>query len=199
MLRATNVPIAGVLLGLVLTACGAEPPSTTTGDGNASGTTTAIPATTAAKRDTTTSTVDVSTTITTDPDPVFGGPAFPEAPPAVSAREALFYCGAEAMDERVDAANPYPHIELRRDAGACYHERAAAGLPSEMITVGYTIEGDPFLTIRRLQPEGREVYFWDATQDSYGPGAWVLTECDHYSGTGPTEEFCRFDIEITDG
>lgn len=194
----TKLRIGGVVLGLIFSACGAEPISTPA-DGDAPKPTPGIATTATAETDTTASTNGHAATTSTGPNLISGGPVFSEAPPAVATREPLFYCGAEALDERVDDANPYPHIELRNDAGACYRERAAAGQPSEMITIGYTLEGDPFLTIRRLLPDGSEVFFWDATQDNYGPGAWVMTECERYSGAGPSDELCDFDIEITDG
>ncbi len=117
-----------------------------------------------------------------------GGPALPGAPEEVASRQPLPYCGAEIVGH--SDTNPYEGIEIVEQAGECYKSRASAGLPAELITVGLTVEGDPVMTIQRLLPDGREVYFWDATQDNFGPMAWVMTECVRYVASGPTEEHC---------
>lgn len=123
------------------------------------------------------------------------GPAIRGAPDLVANREPLPYCGAEIGGDFPDR-NPYEYIDIVAGAGECYRSRAAAGLPTEVITVAFTIEGDPNMTIRRLMADGREIIFWDATQDKFGPLAWVMIECDHYSETGSGNVKCTDGIEL---
>jgi hypothetical protein len=106
----------------------------------------------------------------------------------------LPYCGAE--DIGFTEGNLYPFIDIVAGAGECYRSRATAGQPTELITVGYTIEGDPFLNIHRLMPDGREIIFWDATEDRYGPMAWVMIECDSHSETGDGDVGCSDNVEL---
>ena len=123
-----------------------------------------------------------------------GGPEIPNAPELVSSREALPYCGAEIIG--FSDRNPYEFIDVVPGAYDCYRGRAVSGHATEVITVGYTIEGDPFLNIHRLMPNGREILFWDATQDKRGPMAWVMIECDRYSETGQNQ--CTDSVELDD-
>jgi|GEM_PF-6599978 len=125
-----------------------------------------------------------------------GGPDIPGGPELVASRVPLPYCGAEVSG--FSAGNPYEFIDIVAGAGECYRSRAAAGRPTELISVGYTIEGDPYLFIHRLMPDGREILFWDATQDKYGPMAWVMTECDHYSETGQNDDLCTDTVKLVD-
>ena len=118
-----------------------------------------------------------------------GGPVLEGAPSVVANREPLFYCGAEVV-EGITFSNPYDDIELVDGAGDCFHERATAGQPAELILVMLTVEGDPIMLIRRFMPDGTEIYFWDATQDSYGTMEWTMFECDGYTGRDQTEGYC---------
>jgi len=97
-----------------------------------------------------------------------GGRESPGAPGLEASRETLPYCGAEAIG--FSDGNPYEFIDLVPGATDCYRSRADANRPTELVTVGYTIEGDPFLNVDRLMPDGREILFGDATQDKFGPG-----------------------------
>jgi hypothetical protein len=126
-----------------------------------------------------------------------GGPEIPGAPVLVTSRVPLPYCGAEISG--FSEGNPYDFIDLVAGASECYRGRADAGEPAELITVGYTIEGDPSLTVHRLMPDGREIIFWDATQDKFGPMAWVMIECESYSGSANDDVECSDTAELTDG
>jgi hypothetical protein len=108
----------------------------------------------------------------------------------------LPYCGAEVIGFSED--NPFDFVDIVAGAGGCYRSRAAAGQPTELLTVGYTIEGDPFLNIHRLMPDGREILFWDATQDRFGPMAWVMVECESYAEPGDNDVDCGDTIELAD-
>jgi hypothetical protein len=123
-----------------------------------------------------------------------GGPEIPGAPEPVASREPLPYCGAEVIG--FTDRNPYEFIELVPGASECYRNRATAGQPTELITVGYTIEGDPVLTIHRLMPDGREIFFADATQDKFGAMAWVMIECDQYQEPGSGDDRCADRVEL---
>lgn len=61
-----------------------------------------------------------------------------------------------------------------------------------------TIEGDPILLIKRLMPDGREILFWDTTQDSFGAMAWLMIECDSYSGPDQNEGACANEVVLDD-
>ena len=87
-----------------------------------------------------------------------GGPVPAGAPDAVADRVPLPYCGA-TLRSPSSGVNPFPAIELVDDADDCYRSRAEAGQPAEMIEIGWTSEGDPILTVRRVLPDGREETF----------------------------------------
>jgi hypothetical protein len=124
-----------------------------------------------------------------------GGPALKGAPAVVANREPLFYCGAEVV-EGLTSSNPYDDIELVDGASDCYHERATAGQPAELILVMLTIEGDPIMQIRRFMTDGTEIHFWDFTQDSFGSMEWTMFECDGYTGRDQTEGDCGTGVSL---
>lgn len=123
-----------------------------------------------------------------------GGPSVEGAPAVVANREPLFYCGAEVIEGLGPSSNPYEDIEVVDGASSCYHERATAGQPSEMILLMVTIEGDPIMQIRRFMPDGREILFWDTTQDDLGAMAWLMIECDSYTGPDQTDGICGNEV-----
>jgi hypothetical protein len=125
-----------------------------------------------------------------------GGPSLEGAPLVVADREPLFYCGAEVIEGLGPTSNPYEDIEVVDGASDCYHERASAGQPSELILLMVTIEGDPIMHLRRFMPDGREVLFWDTTKDAFGAMAWLMIECDSYTGPDQTDGTCGGEVVL---
>ena len=167
--------IAGLALGLLISAC---------------------TSTTAPTTPTTTTVSGPSSTLPRDPAQISadaekglpqGGPVLAGAPEVVADRSPLPYCGATLLSPNT-GVNPFPAIELVDDAVDCYRARAEAGQPAEMVEIGWTTEGDPILHIRRLLPDGREETFSDMTRDAFGIRAWFRLVCPRYQ---PLEGTCE--------
>ncbi|NOX31502.1 MAG: hypothetical protein GXP35_15870 [Actinobacteria bacterium] len=114
------------------------------------------------------------------------GPSLAGAPDEVGGRVPLPYCGAELLTPTM--SNPLPNIEVSEGPSACYEQRAAAGLPTEMIEIRTTIEGGPILRIVRLLPDSREEIFTDTTRDAFGGQAWSRLTCASHRPTRFTND-----------
>jgi len=107
-----------------------------------------------------------------------GGPDFANAPALFLERTALPYCGADGEEPRV--VQFFDEFELDEGAAECFAGRVGEGLPTEIVSVGFTIEGDPIISILRFLGEGSVEWFMDTTRDELGNQEWLLFECRGY-------------------
>lgn len=152
------------------------------------------PAGTAAPATTPPATTPPATTPPVVADLPVGGPTPAGAPAAVIDRLPLPYCGAEVGHDA--AAEAFPAVTPVPGAADCYADRAAAGLPVELITIRPTTEGDPILAIRRLLPDRTEETFLDTTRDRFGTLAWFHLVCAGYLPPGSPDENCEDSREL---
>ena len=110
---------------------------------------------------------------TDSPPPASPAIDFANAPPEVTNREPLPFCGWE-MIERTTGGDVYD--AAIRD---CFWSARDAGEPAEFISTGPTVEGDPITTIYRLLDTGELEILIDWSRDRFGPTpGWTYQRCE---------------------
>lgn len=69
---------------------------------------------------------------------------------------------------------------LRQDATselACLRTALQSGTGAELKVERPTVEGDPYWTYYRVNPDGTTEAYDDATSDPYGSGGWSFVQC----------------------
>ena len=117
-------------------------------------------------------------------------PLLAGAPAEVDARTPLPACGEETA-----------HLDgrgLNLEGRACFWQAVLEGRPAEFISRGWTVEGDPVLTVYRTLADSTGEEFYDGTRDRWGDGAWTFARCMRFVqlDIGPHFQFGGEDCEF---
>lgn len=107
-----------------------------------------------------------------------GGPELSGAPAEVAGRYPLSYCGVKITS--LGDTLVFEDLIHSDQTAQCFGDGVATGVPTEMISVDYTIEGDAIVSIVRFLASGNVELFVDSTRDNNGPRSWMVYQCDAY-------------------
>ena len=109
----------------------------------------------------------------TDPELVVWLPewAAGDVPAEVAGRRPLPFCGVER------APAPRPGIFVDRAIRLCFWNAHLSHSEAEFVSIQSTMEGAAIATIYRLAADGTVQTLTDFTQDPFGAGGWILSNC----------------------